>query len=176
MVPFRTSGEKPALFCACAGGGDALDYRDLALALPADQPVYAFGLPDLGGSQQFPTVQELAAIYVRKVRERQEQGPYRLCGHSFGGLVVYEMAVLLENAGLEVDLLALLDTLHPRTVRAFQLVNRRSFNPPIFLTVLLSMGGIWWVAGSAAWRQYIPSKYDGLLVLCNASDRTPSIV
>jgi len=113
VVPFRTSGEKPALFCACAGGGDAFDYRDLALALPADQPVYAFGLPDLQVSQQFPTVQELAAIYVRKVRERQEQGPYRLCGHSFGGLVVYEMAVLLENAGLEVDLLALLDTLHP---------------------------------------------------------------
>jgi thioesterase domain-containing protein len=113
VVPFRTSGVQRPLFFACAGGGDVFEYRDLALALPEDQPVYAFGLPPLEKGIQFPTVEHLAAVYVRKVRELQEHGPYRLCGHSFGGLVVFDMAILLEKEEEEVELLALLDALHP---------------------------------------------------------------
>ena len=101
VVPLRTSGRRPPLFCACAGGGDAFEYRDFADALPDDQPVYAFGVPTLGEEAQFPTVEQLAAIYVRKVRELQKRGPYQLCGHSFGGLVVYEMAAQLTAEGEE---------------------------------------------------------------------------
>ena len=41
VVPLRSYGVKPPLFCASALGGDAFDYRDLALALPEDQPVYS---------------------------------------------------------------------------------------------------------------------------------------
>jgi thioesterase domain-containing protein len=113
VIAFRSVGTLPPLFCACAGGGDAFDYHDLALALPADQPVYAFGMPPLRADAAFPTVQQLAAIYVSEVRKRQPHGPYRLCGHSFGGVVVYEMAVLLAKGGEEVSLVALIDTLHP---------------------------------------------------------------
>lgn len=62
---------------------------------------------------RFPSVEYLASAYVRKVRELQPHGPYRLCGHSFGGLVVFEMAVLLEKEGEDIELLALLDVKHP---------------------------------------------------------------
>lgn len=116
VVPLRASGTQRPLFCVCAGGGDGFEYRDLALALPEDLPVYAFGLPPLENGEQFPTVEHLAAIFVRKVRELQAHGPYRLCGHSFGGLVVFEMARRLANQGEEVELLALFDTLHPAYV------------------------------------------------------------
>ena len=113
VVPLRASGTRPPLFCACAGGGDALDYRDLALALPEDQPVYSFGMPTLADGAAFPTVLQLAAIYVGAVRSLQPHGPYHLCGHSFGGLVAYEMAALLARAGERVRLVAVLDALHP---------------------------------------------------------------
>jgi len=113
IVPLRAAGTRPPLFCACAGGGDALDYRDLARALPEDQPVYSFGLPPLGKGATFPSVAQLAGAYVGTVRGLQAHGPYHLCGHSFGGLVVYEMAALLAAAGETVRLVALLDTLHP---------------------------------------------------------------
>jgi thioesterase domain-containing protein len=113
VVPLRTAGTRPPLFCACAGGGDPLDYRDLALALSDDQPVYAFGMPPLAEGAAFPTVAQLAATYADAVRRLQPHGPYHLCGHSFGGLVVYEMAALLAGAGEPVRLVALLDTLHP---------------------------------------------------------------
>jgi thioesterase domain-containing protein len=113
VVAFHPGGALPPLFCACSAGGDASDYRDLAQALPADQPVYAFGVPPPEAGNAFPTVRQLAATYVGEVRRRQPHGPYRLCGHSFGGLVVYEMAVLLTGDGEEVSLVALIDTLNP---------------------------------------------------------------
>ncbi|HEX3350687.1 MAG TPA: alpha/beta fold hydrolase [Acetobacteraceae bacterium] len=127
IVPFRVASARPPLFCVCAGGGDVFDYQDLALALPDDQPVYVFGVPPFAASEGFPTVQRLASIYVQEVVKRQPHGPYRLCGHSFGGLVVYEMAVLLSGAGEEVGLLALIDTLHPAFRSSMSPEQRRQF-------------------------------------------------
>ena len=127
ILGFHTAGTLPPLFCACAGGGDVFDYRDLALALPKDQPVYVFGVPPCEADEQFPTVQRLAQIYIEEARKRQPHGPYRLCGHSFGGLVVYEMAVLLANAGEEVGVVALLDTLHPAFKRNMSARERVQF-------------------------------------------------
>jgi thioesterase domain-containing protein len=127
VVPFRTSGTRRPLFCACAGGGDILEYRDFALALPKDLPVYGFGLPPLENGEQFSPVEHLAAVYVRKVRELQEHGPYRLCGHSFGGLVVFEMARRLTNDGEDVELLALIDARHPAYVRNLSIKEQAKF-------------------------------------------------
>ena len=114
VVPFRTSGKRPPIFCPCGGGGDVfIDYEDLALALPEDQPFYAFGVPPFEEGEPIPTVEKLASIYVSKVREIQKHGPYRLCGYSFGGLVAYEMALILAGQGEEIEIVALLDALHP---------------------------------------------------------------
>jgi len=114
VVSFHETGTKPPLFCPCPGNGDVFEYRDFAEALPSDQPIYAFGLPPNEQGIEVPTVERLAAIYVRKVRQLQKRGPYQLCGYSFGGLVVYEMAVQLMEQGDEVGILALIDTRHPR--------------------------------------------------------------
>ena len=72
-------------------------------------------------------MERLAALYVREVRKQRPHGPYRLCGHSFGGLVVYEMAILLQSAGELVDLVALIDTLHPAFTRNMSPTERRRF-------------------------------------------------
>src|ERR1051326_2435069 len=112
VVPLRISGTRPPLFCAVAGYGDVFDYRDLALALPEDQPVYSFGLPGLSDGQLFPTVEQIASVYVRKIRAIQPNGPYHLCGYSFGGLVVYEMAARLAEEQEDVAMLVMLDTEH----------------------------------------------------------------
>jgi thioesterase domain-containing protein len=90
-----------------------MEYVHLTRALPGDQPVYGFGIPPLAAGAAFPSVEQLASDYVQAVRSIQPEGPYYLCGHSFGGLVAYEMAALLQHAGSEVRLVALIDTLHP---------------------------------------------------------------
>ncbi|RKH48033.1 thioesterase domain-containing protein, partial [Corallococcus sicarius] len=55
------------------------------------------------------SVEEMAALYLEAVRSVQPQGPYLLGGWSMGGVVAYEMARRLREAGEAVDLLALVD-------------------------------------------------------------------
>jgi thioesterase domain-containing protein len=119
-------GSRAPLFCACAAGGDPLDYRDLAEALPDGVPVYAFGLPGLEGGQ-FPTVESLAGTYLAKIRQIQKAGPYYLSGHSFGGLAVYEIATRLAETGETVALLALFDTELPGYTHTLSKEQRRTF-------------------------------------------------
>ncbi len=117
LFPLRAVGTRPPLFCMHAGGGDAFEYRFLADSLPHDQPVYASGLPELDKTGEIPTVELLAAKHLKEIRKLQECGPYQLCGHSFGGLVAYEVACLLMSEGENVSLLALIDTRHPASIR-----------------------------------------------------------
>jgi amino acid adenylation domain-containing protein len=57
------------------------------------------------------TVELMAAEYLREVKARQPDGPYYLCGYSFGGLVAFEMARRLRESGDEVALIGLFDTM-----------------------------------------------------------------
>ena len=127
VVHLRSYGVKPPLFCASALGGDAFDYHDLALALPEDQPVYSLRVPGLSEVEDFPTVEHIAAAYILRVREMQQHGPYYLCGHSFGGLVVYEMAAILAREGEDVGLVALFDAEVPAYSRTLPLRRRIRF-------------------------------------------------
>jgi thioesterase domain-containing protein len=56
------------------------------------------------------TAEAMAAEYLREVKARQPAGPYCLCGHSFGGVVAFEMARRLSESGDEVALVGLFDT------------------------------------------------------------------
>jgi thioesterase domain-containing protein len=51
----------------------------------------------------------MAAAYLREVKAWQPDGPYYLCGYSFGGLVAFEMARRLRESGDEVALVGLFD-------------------------------------------------------------------
>jgi thioesterase domain-containing protein len=133
VVTFRSAGSMPPLFCICSSGGDVLDFDDLAQILPMDQPVYGFGVPQPEShGDRFPSVQQLAAIYVAKLRSLQPHGPYQLCGHSFGGVVAYEMAALLAKAGEPIGLVALIDTLHPAFRRNMSTAERLRFRSTWF--------------------------------------------
>jgi non-ribosomal peptide synthetase component F/thioesterase domain-containing protein/acyl carrier protein len=62
------------------------------------------------GDAPHATVEAMAAEYLREVKARQPNGPYYLCGYSFGGLVAFEMARQLRDSGDEVALVGLFDT------------------------------------------------------------------
>lgn len=62
----------------------------------------------------FPSVEQLAQLFIRDLRKIQAHGPYQFCGYSTFGLVAYEMARLLQSQGEEVSFLALFDIWHPR--------------------------------------------------------------
>ncbi|HLL48497.1 MAG TPA: alpha/beta fold hydrolase, partial [Longimicrobiaceae bacterium] len=114
LVPIRREGSRTPLFLVHPVGGDVLAYAALARHLDPDQPVYGLrsrGLAD--GEEPAATVEEMAADYLRAVREVQPAGPYRIGGWSMGGVVAFEMARQLEAAGEPVGTLALIDSYLP---------------------------------------------------------------
>ncbi|MBB5644745.1 non-ribosomal peptide synthetase [Pedobacter cryoconitis] len=85
-------------------------YDELAKGLEDSGAVY--GLQMMGlfkGEKPLDTITAIATVNIEWIRSVQPQGPYRLIGHSFGGQVVYEMALQLEREGEQVDLVAILD-------------------------------------------------------------------
>lgn len=58
-------------------------------------------------------VEALALEYLDSIRTTQPQGPYRLIGYSFAGLVAYELARLLMKQGQDVRLVAMIDATLP---------------------------------------------------------------
>jgi thioesterase domain-containing protein/acyl carrier protein len=111
VVPIRSSGSRPPLFCVHDVNGHVLNFRALAGHLREDQPVYGIQSVGLDGSEAPLTrIEDMAARYVTEVRAVQPFGPYYLCGYSIGGWLAYEMARQLTEAGQRVAFLGLFDT------------------------------------------------------------------
>lgn len=110
LVPIKKGGTRPPFYCVHGGAGHVFNYQKLADYLSPDQPFYGVQPPGWTGHRvEIPQVEELAALYVAEIRQFQPEGPYYLGGFCFGGMVVYEMARLLQEAGQEVALLALIE-------------------------------------------------------------------
>lgn len=121
LVPIQTQGSLPPLFCMHAAGGNVLFYRDLARHLGPNQPVYGLQAREKADTGAYPdTVEEMASLYIREMLQFHPEGPFLLCGSSFGGLVAFEVGRILKEQGKTVWLLALFDTYgpgYPRMVR-----------------------------------------------------------
>lgn len=114
LVSLRTSGWRPPLFCVGGGWlGRDENFQDMAAAMQVDHSVYQVRMANLDKTHLPLNVEQLAVNHLQRVREAQKHGPYQLLGYSFGGLVVYAMAVALVSAGEDVGLLALVDTPNP---------------------------------------------------------------
>ena len=111
LEPGKRSCSKPPFFCVHALGGNVLEYYDLAHCLGPDQPFYGLQSAGLGGKHAAHTrVEDMAAHYIKELRELQPAGPYFIGGRSLGGMIAFEMAHQLRTQGQQVGLLALLDT------------------------------------------------------------------
>ncbi|PSL44995.1 amino acid adenylation domain-containing protein [Chitinophaga niastensis] len=99
------------LFIAPGTTGICDAYFELAAALNDVGAVYGLYMEGLfEGEQPLDSITAIAAKNIAWMKEIQPVGPYRLVGHSFGGIVAYEMTKQLESNGEKMDLVAILDT------------------------------------------------------------------
>ncbi|HMH45801.1 MAG TPA: amino acid adenylation domain-containing protein [Pyrinomonadaceae bacterium] len=111
LVSIQTQGSRLPFFCVHAVGGNVLEYYDLAQHLGSDQPFYGLQSRGLDGAHAPHTrIEDMAAHYIKEIREVQPVGPYFIGGRSLGGIIAYETACQLRAQGQEVGLLALLDS------------------------------------------------------------------
>ncbi len=110
LVPMRTNGSQPPLFCVHPLVGVVFPYFKLAHALGSDQPV--FGLQAMGvemGQQPLASFEKMADCYIEAIQKVQPTGPYYLGGWSLGGWIAYAMACRLEAKGQQVAFLGIID-------------------------------------------------------------------
>jgi pimeloyl-ACP methyl ester carboxylesterase len=114
LVPVQTNGNHLPIFGVPGAGGNVLSLQPLSHALGNEQPFYglqAIGLD--GNTPPLTSVEETAIANIAALKTIQPEGPYRFVGHSYGGVVAYEMArILLEN-NETVSALTLIDSLAP---------------------------------------------------------------
>ena len=109
-VPIEPHGTRPPLFVVHTAGGHLSDYLWFARYLSPDQPVYGLQARGLDGrSRPDTSIESMAAHCLRKMRDFQPDGPYRLAGYSSGGLIASEMARMINEVGGIVAPLILLD-------------------------------------------------------------------
>ncbi|MEV7290976.1 amino acid adenylation domain-containing protein [Streptomyces microflavus] len=142
LLPLRPArpGDRSPVHCVHPAGGLSWCYAGLIRHLPADVPIYglqAQGVGEATADEPLPTtLEELAAHYASRIREVQPEGPYRLLGWSTGGIIAHAIAAHLQEAGHEVELLAILDAYPAEGFRDLPVPDRAEA-----LESLLTMGG-----------------------------------
>jgi len=110
LVQMRAGSDGPPLYLVHSIWGDVLGMRQLVAAMKSDVPVFGIRARGLNpGEATLGSVEEMARSYVELIREQQPRGPYRLAGHSFGGLLAFEIARQLAEQDEEIDWLGVID-------------------------------------------------------------------
>jgi amino acid adenylation domain-containing protein len=165
LVPLQTGGTRPPLYTVHASSGHVFRYMSLVRALGPDQPVYglqASGLEE--GEPLGASVESMATAYVAAIRAVQPSGPYHLLGYSSGGLLAFEMAQQLRDAGETVGLIAILDTTLP---------DPRARRVPTPDQVVLDMASAMGIADLVGTRPPLPTLA-GLVELARRAGRLPA--
>jgi thioesterase domain-containing protein/acyl carrier protein len=118
VVPIQPHGDAPPVFAIPGAGGNVLSLRPLIRVLGEQQPLFAFQPVGIDGSKPpLESVEQAARANIAALKRVQPAGPYSFIGHSYGGVVAYEMARVLMEEGEEVSSLVLLDSLAPAVIQ-----------------------------------------------------------
>ncbi|RKT79520.1 amino acid adenylation domain-containing protein [Terracoccus luteus] len=111
VVSFRSAGTGRPVVLVPPVNGLPWAYSDLSRAIDGDREVLGLVDPRHGrDTAPRSTVQEIAAALVRCVPDDVARQRPLLVGWSFGGVLAYEMGVLLQAAGRPADRVVLLDS------------------------------------------------------------------
>jgi acyl-coenzyme A synthetase/AMP-(fatty) acid ligase/thioesterase domain-containing protein/acyl carrier protein len=114
LVVLKPGHGAPPLFFIHGVGGCVMELFALARKMTWSGPVIGIQARGLDGRDTpHKTVEAMTDEYLAAVKARQPEGPYFLCGYSFGGLVAFEMARRLSDRGDDVAFVGLVATLPP---------------------------------------------------------------
>jgi len=137
VVPIQASGSKrPFFFLHGQWESMAFYCFPLSQGLGADQPFYAVEPYTFQNMPVPPSLEEIAAVHIKAIREVQPRGPYLLGGWCNGALMAYEIARQLHEQDQKADLLVLMNSMALVYPFRYRIV-RKSL---VFLGKLLHIG------------------------------------
>lgn len=108
VVVLQPEGTKTPLFLFHPGTGEVLAFMNISRHFP-DRPIYAIRARGFDNEPFFSSLSELVTAYHAAIKKTQPNGPYAFVAYSFGSFPAFEITKLLEAAGDEVKMLAVLD-------------------------------------------------------------------
>jgi amino acid adenylation domain-containing protein len=122
VVKIQPLGEKTPIIAI----NNTMLYYNLARNIGTHRPFFAVQLFDPSNHRSLGrrTLEEITTDYVRLIREAQPNGPYVLVGLCVGGLMAYEAARQLRQAGEQVPLVVMGDTWCPGYLERLSLLQR----------------------------------------------------
>ena len=112
LVTLKAGQGLPPVFFIHGLGGSVAELFPMARRMTYPGAVIGIQARGLAGkTSPYASVEQMAAEYLREVKAYQPEGPYCLCGYSFGGLVAFEMARQLRESGDELGLVGIFDSM-----------------------------------------------------------------
>jgi thioesterase domain-containing protein/acyl carrier protein len=126
IVKIQPLGDKTPIIAI----NNTMIYYNLAQRIGTDRPFLGVLLfdPDNPRSLAPRDINEIAADYVRLIREARPRGPYILFGLCVAGVIAYEAAQQLRQAGERVPLVVMADTWAPGYIKRLPLIRRCLFH------------------------------------------------
>ena len=125
IVQIQPLGDKTPIIAI----NNTMIYYNLARRIGMDRPFLCVQLFDPSIPRSLPPrdMNEIAADYVRLIREARPHGPYILFGLCAAGVIAYEAAQQLRQAGESVPLVVMADTWLPGYIKSLPLIRRFLF-------------------------------------------------
>jgi thioesterase domain-containing protein/acyl carrier protein len=122
IVRIQPLGDKTPIIAL----NNTMIYSTLARRIGTDRPFLCVQLFDPGVPRSLPPrdMNEIAADHVHLIREAQPHGPYILFGLCASGVIAYEAAQQLRQAGESVPLIVMADTWAPGYVKSLPFFRR----------------------------------------------------
>jgi thioesterase domain-containing protein len=113
VIPVEVLNTGSGIPWCCIHDGFGLSWAYRALGKYVEGPIVGINqIPD-GDEVAATSIRVMAANYADRLQARYPEGPYKLLGWSFGGVVAHALAVELRRRGCEIQQLVLLDpTVH----------------------------------------------------------------
>ncbi|MBN6526324.1 hypothetical protein JZM37_19030, partial [Acinetobacter pittii] len=110
LLPFSMNLlDKPPVFLIHGSGGDILNFLEISKVLDEKFSVYGIRSPEMAGYNINYNLDDLAALYANEII-KSSSGPYTIMGWSMGGLIALKVTKILEDKGLKVRVVGLIDT------------------------------------------------------------------
>lgn len=108
IVPIRSEGTRPPVYCVHPAGGLASTYECFTKALPASIPVFGIQSRIWHTDQgEWESLDRMAKSYADSIARHAPSGPIRLFGFCMGGYLSMSVARQLEERSTKVEVVAM---------------------------------------------------------------------
>jgi thioesterase domain-containing protein len=113
LVPIQTQGSGPPILCTPGHDNRLWMISPVIRHLGKDRPVYGLRTPAVDAAHPYRSLEEIVEHGLAMIEPQLVDRRCDIIGPCFGAMLAWEMACRLEQCGVNVDLLVLIDPPHP---------------------------------------------------------------